>query len=128
MATSMTTPTPTPRGWLTGREARDRAGQQGEAPLLTPLHDDISILTILLALLLLLLASIGWDHRVEQERFDVRIDGRGLVVGQKKLNVGEHGVRKNVVFPSGGVTNQTVVHQLVAVTRGREGERERERG
>lgn len=75
----------------------------GESPLLTPLHDDISILTVLLSLMLL--PSVGRGHRVQEERFDVSVDGRGLVVGQKELDVGEHGVLEDVVFASGGIAN-----------------------
>ena len=35
---------------------------------------------------------------MEEQRVYVRVDGRGLVVGQQELYVREHGVREDVVL------------------------------
>ena len=69
-------------------------------PLLTPLHDDISILTVLG-----LWSLLGQSHGMEEQRIDLDVDGRGPVVGQQQLDVGERCVLKDVVLTRGGVSH-----------------------
>ena len=52
---------------------------------------------------------------MKEQRLRLNVDGCGLIVGQKELDVGEFGVWEDVVLTSSWVSDQAVVHQLIVV-------------